>query len=36
MYVAAGVIGGIALVSIVWRFAARRRSIPCPVDALAR
>ena len=31
MYVAAGVIGGIALVSIVWRFASRRRSIPCPV-----
>ena len=31
MYVIAGVIGGIALVSIVWRFASRGRSIPCPV-----
>jgi ubiquinone/menaquinone biosynthesis C-methylase UbiE len=31
MYIAAGVIGGLALVSIAWRFGSRRRSIPCPV-----
>ena len=31
MYVAAGVIGSVALLSLVWRFASRRRSIPCPV-----
>jgi ubiquinone/menaquinone biosynthesis C-methylase UbiE len=31
MYVAAGVVAAIVLISLVWRFASRRRSIPCPV-----
>jgi ubiquinone/menaquinone biosynthesis C-methylase UbiE len=31
MYIAAVVIGALAAVSIVWRFASRRRSLPCPV-----
>jgi len=31
MYIAAGIIGAIVVVSVIWRFASRRRSIPCPV-----
>ena len=31
MYVAAGVVAAIAIIWLVWRFASRRRSIPCPV-----
>jgi 2-polyprenyl-3-methyl-5-hydroxy-6-metoxy-1,4-benzoquinol methylase len=31
MYFALGLVGILVLVSVVWRFASRRRSLPCPV-----